>query len=249
MAKSKSCTENKGLYCNQLTLMITNDSNLKAVYSRALSHQCFGYVANNHDEAKILCQISSPHIIYIDQALPGNQAEELAMLFHREYPSAVIVFLIDKISMELLKRLWGKVRELLEKPVTESAIQWIYEKYCLAPKKGVTIWHLANQYINQQYSDPELTEIKIAKIMNINPTYFSRIFSNAVGKSFKEVLTQTRIGVAKQLLLDNNLQIKEIARHVGYIHTASFIRVFRKIAGETPSDYRKRLHVIANHHS
>ncbi len=249
MAKVKACPNGEAKCCNQLTLMITNDSSLKAVYTRALSHQCFGYVANDYEEAMVLCQINPPHIIYIDQSLPDNRAEELALLFHREYPSAVIVFLIEKVSMDLLKRLWGKVRELLEKPVTESAIQWIYEKYCLAPKKGVTIWHLANQYISQQYGDPELTEIKIARIMGINPTYFSRIFSNAVGRSFKDVLSQTRIGVAKQMLLDNHLQIKEIAHHVGYNHTASFIRIFRKMTGETPTDYRKRLHIISNNHA
>lgn len=221
--------------------MITDDPQLKAVYSRAMGQRCFGYLAGSQEEAARLCKINPPHIVFIDQALPEGIAEKIVEWFKRNHPSAILVFLHQKSSMDVLKRLWGKVSELIEKPATESVIQWIYEKYCLYPKTGTTVWHLANQHINQMYSDPTLSEKRIAESLGMNSAYFSRLYSSANGQTFKDAITMTRIGEAKKLLLESDAQIKEIAQKVGYNHVASFIRAFKQLTGETPSDYRKRI--------
>jgi AraC-like DNA-binding protein len=229
------------LKCKQLTLMITDSDYLKAVYSRALSNKCYGYLASTYEEAHKIAKIRLPHIIFIDQELPSDISNRLINDFSRDYPATIVVYMFEKTTLESLMEIWGKARELLQKPITEPAIKWIYEKYCLAPQCPTAPWRLVNQIINQRYADSKLRESDIAAELGMNPAYLSTVFRSVTGQSFKEAITNIRVGVARQLLLNNDLQVKEIAHRVGYPQVASFIRAFKHATQETPSDYRKRI--------
>ena len=234
------------LKCKQLTLMITDSDYLKAVYSKALSNKCYGYLASTYDEAYKITRVRAPHIIFIDQGLPKDTSSRLVNDLSRDFPSTIIVFMFEKASLESLLEIWGKAKELLQKPITEPAIKWIYEKYCLAPQCPTAPWRLVNQIINQRYADATLRESDIAAELGMNSAYLSKVFRSVTGQSFKEAITNIRVGVARQLLLNDDLQIKEIAQRVGYSQVASFIRAFKNATQETPSDYRKRIQ-LNNH--
>ena len=59
----------------QLTLMVTEDSHMKAIYTRSLSHRWCGQLVSSTAEAERLMKVHQPYIIFIDQSLPHNQAE------------------------------------------------------------------------------------------------------------------------------------------------------------------------------
>ena len=61
------------------------------------------------------------------------------------------------------------------------------------------------------------------------------------GATFTEFVSRTRIERAKNLLLNPNLRISEIAYEIGFQSLTHFNRVFRKIVGESPTDYRGHL--------
>src|SRR4029434_1902328 len=63
----------------------------------------------------------------------------------------------------------------------------------------------------------------------------------ATGVNFTEYLSRVRIEKAKNLLLNPNLRISEIAYEVGFQSLTHFNRVFKKVAGESPTEYRMRL--------
>lgn len=79
-----------------------------------------------------------------------------------------------------------------------------------------------------------------ASIVFINPSYLSRLFSEAEGCGFSEYLTRIRINRAKELLGKRQLRIYEVAEAVGYSNAKYFIRLFKERENMTPAQYRNQ---------
>ncbi len=94
-------------------------------------------------------------------------------------------------------------------------------------------------FIDEHYPDETISLDKVAREVNISPNYFSAMFSQEVGQTFVEYLTNKRINEAKRILRSSDKRSSEIAFTVGYKDPHYFSFVFRKVAGCTPSDYRK----------
>lgn len=98
----------------------------------------------------------------------------------------------------------------------------------------------AVQYIEMNYSRQIGLE-DVARYVNIHPVHLSRLFSKDLGKTFRSVLTATRIEAAKQLLGNINYKVYEISQLVGYEKPRYFSEVFRSMTGLTPLEYREKL--------
>lgn len=98
----------------------------------------------------------------------------------------------------------------------------------------------AKQFINENKSE-DLSLNQVAKLVNMSTFYFCKMFKKATGMTFTEYLSLVRIAKAKNLLLNPNLRISEIAYEVGFQSLTHFNRVFRKVAGQSPSQYRSKL--------
>jgi AraC-like DNA-binding protein/ligand-binding sensor protein len=81
-----------------------------------------------------------------------------------------------------------------------------------------------------------------ARAANTSPFYFCKIFKAATGLTFTDYLARARIERTKQLLLNPHTRISEAAYAAGFQSLSQFNRVFRRVAGEAPTDYRERLH-------
>lgn len=98
----------------------------------------------------------------------------------------------------------------------------------------------AMDYIEKNYLN-SITLEKVSNYVHLSPTYFSRLFKSATGKNFVEYITYLRIEKAKELLMDLNYTVYQIALEVGYSNSHYFSRVFKSIVGKTPSDYRNSI--------
>lgn len=92
-------------------------------------------------------------------------------------------------------------------------------------------------YIHDHY-DEELSIEQFAASMNMSVGHFSRIFKEEVGEKYVEYIAKYRLAKAKELLLQTDLKMDDIAAKVGYWGRNSFIRMFRKYEGITPAKYR-----------
>ena len=81
----------------------------------------------------------------------------------------------------------------------------------------------------------------VAKSVNTSTFYFCKLFKRATGLTFTEYLARVRIEKAKTLLLDSNRRVSEVAYEVGFESLTHFNRVFRKVVGQSPTDFRARL--------
>jgi AraC-like DNA-binding protein len=100
----------------------------------------------------------------------------------------------------------------------------------------------AKQYIRENQAE-ELSLGQVAKAVNASSFYFCKMFKKGTGLNFTEYVCRVRIESAKNLLLNPNLRISEIAYQVGFQSLTHFNRVFKKTVGESPTEYRAKLKV------
>ncbi len=94
-------------------------------------------------------------------------------------------------------------------------------------------------YLHQNYARA-LTRTEIAAELGMSEDYFSRTFSQELGITPWDYLTRYRMAQARQLLRASTDSVQMIARRVGIADPAYFSRVFRRIVGESPTDFRKK---------
>ena len=98
----------------------------------------------------------------------------------------------------------------------------------------------AKDYINEHQGD-DLSLGEVAKAVNTSTYYFCKIFKKATGINFTDYVSRVRIEKSKNLLLNPNLRVSEIAFEVGFQSLTHFNRVFKKILGQSPTEYRAQL--------
>ncbi|MBI3866909.1 MAG: helix-turn-helix domain-containing protein [Verrucomicrobia bacterium] len=98
----------------------------------------------------------------------------------------------------------------------------------------------AKQFIRDHIHE-NLTLDAVAKSVNTSRFYFCKLFRRATGIHFTEYVNRLRVEKAKELLLNRNLRVSEVAYDVGFQSLTHFNRVFRKLMGESPTLYRSHL--------
>ena len=98
----------------------------------------------------------------------------------------------------------------------------------------------AEKYVAENFCDPNISLISVAKYVGLSAAHFSTVFSQTVGRSFINYLTAMRIERAKELLATTSLKLSTIAMEIGYNEPNYFSHVFRKLEGITPKEYRNR---------
>ncbi len=105
--------------------------------------------------------------------------------------------------------------------------------------KHTEAMHKVKEYMNYNYTR-KLTLEEAAAIVGYSPAYFSRIFKDEMGLTFKEALNSIRIERSKSLLLSSQASISEICSMVGFNDQSYYCKVFKKLSGVTPDRFRKR---------
>lgn len=96
----------------------------------------------------------------------------------------------------------------------------------------------AEEYISQQYCDPNISLISVARHVGMSSAHFSTTFSQTMGITFISYLTAMRVERAKELLCQTDMKLSTIAMEIGYNEPNYFSHVFKKNEGITPKEYR-----------
>ncbi|MCZ8513712.1 response regulator [Paenibacillus filicis] len=125
---------------------------------------------------------------------------------------------------EVKSWLTGKVCQLLEaiaalRPLYSEPIRKACEFMCTAYAEDISL---------QQVAD----------LVHLNKTYLSELFKKETGVSFNDYLTKVRIDKSKELILSGG-KISTLAEQVGYPNGSYFTKVFKKVMGMTPMDFKQ----------
>ena len=99
----------------------------------------------------------------------------------------------------------------------------------------------------EEHSGEELSLRRVAKAVNIHPNYLSEKFKHVTGMNFVEYVARTRFENACRLLHDGDLRISEIAFAAGFQSLSQFNRVFKRLSGKPPTQYRAAKRVVRQH--
>jgi AraC-like DNA-binding protein len=98
----------------------------------------------------------------------------------------------------------------------------------------------ARAYIYEHQTE-DLSLGQVAKAVNASSFYFCKLFKKSTGINFIDYISNLRIEKAKNLLLNPDCLVSEIAFEVGFQSLTHFNRVFKKLTGVSPSQYRAQL--------
>ncbi|TCP66425.1 response regulator [Baia soyae] len=137
------------------------------------------------------------------------------------------ILLRGQSYMELWQEAKGKVEEL----------DVAYQRF--QQNAQFDVFDQVKKYIEEHFME-DLSLEQLAQLVQLSPFYLSKCFKEEFGISYVDYMTQCRISRAKEYIRQGGLSFKEIAYAVGYHDPNYFSRVFKKICGLSPSQYRDK---------
>lgn len=99
---------------------------------------------------------------------------------------------------------------------------------------------MVEEYIRSHYMN-EISMNDAARAVNYSEPYFCKMFKLQYGQNFTSYLSEYRINEAKKLLCQPNVNVKDVGARVGYPDSNYFTKVFRRLTGMNPSEYRMEI--------
>lgn len=189
---------------------------------KEMTERCTGYIG------KICAEIESEIEWYV---AAGEQVERLSML-----PECY-----TKVNQILAHRFLDPEQHILTQQVMESLSVGKNTKTIEAAEsenQGRRILKKGLEYIEENFSEESLSLNSVAGVTEVSANYFSSVFSQEMGMTFIEYVTDKRMEKAKKLLRQTEKHSGEIAAECGYKDAHYFSFVFKKSVGCTPREYR-----------
>ncbi|MBW8332933.1 MAG: AraC family transcriptional regulator [Prolixibacteraceae bacterium] len=113
------------------------------------------------------------------------------------------------------------------------------------PKK-VIAQQIKDLICNMVFKDDELPDLKISAYLsdklNLNYGYLSKLFSEVTYSTIENFIILQRIERAKQLIIDENLTLNEVAWKLNYSSSAHLSNQFKRTTGLTPTQFQRIIH-------
>ena len=230
-----------------------------------LGELCEIFESKNGREALEVFDREQPQIAILDIEMPGINGLEVARKIRESGRDCAILFLtgFDKFSYAK-QAISIRALEYLLKPYNEQELIYAVEEAMQyasrfakqasrneqtadensqAREEGNESLRLSlirediRTYIGKNYQN-DISMQSAAQFMGYSEAYFCKLFKQCFRVNFSAYLNEYRIDKAKVLMADPRISIKDIGIACGYSDSNYFARVFKRITGQTPSDYR-----------
>lgn len=147
----------------------------------------------------------------------------------------------NKISGNM-QNIYEKVSQMDESSLTAWIVQMsetISEKLkCARNSSARRLIVEAQNIVKERYMEADISLDEICAVLGVSNSYFSSVFKKEAGKSFISYLTDYRMDIAAEMILNTDEKSYTIAEKVGYLDANYFSYVFKKKFGVSPSKYR-----------
>ena len=238
---------------------------LSKMLQKTVGDSCQIFEAKNGREALELFEKEKIQIVVMDIEMPGINGLEAARLMREQREECAIIFVtafdefsyakqavsiraIDYIlkpyeNKEVVYAIEEAIRlidEYFSEPKEEKVVEEIFIEENMGDIRLSLAKETIDSYIKAHYMD-DISMHNLAHVMNYSDAHFCKLFKQCFKVNFTSYLTEYRISVAKKMLEDPRLNIKDIGTASGYTDSNYFARVFKRIAGCTPTEYRANI--------
>ncbi|MBD2869329.1 AraC family transcriptional regulator [Paenibacillus arenilitoris] len=159
----------------------------------------------------------------------AEMSEELRVYFKGPEAGAIVSAADETATLEELKALYSE-------RLTE--VYRIYVSHSETKNHRAMITELKS-YIEENFENPDLSLKHLSDRFHISGKYASYLFKEEFNMKFVDFIVQLRMERAEELLAETEEPVQSIALKVGYANAITFGRVFKRVVGVTPGDYRK----------
>ena len=202
------------------------------------------YEAKNGREALEIFAREAPQVAVLDIEMPGLTGLEVARKIRETDKNCAILFLtgFDKfdyarqaISVEDAIRQVSV--QLPARPAQPPAPAEPLRREEDEDMRTAIIRAEISRFIDAHYGE-DISMQDAAAALRYSDAYFCKLFKQCFKVNFSAYLNEYRVNKARQLILDPRLSLKDIGAAVGYSDANYFTRVFKRLTGQTPSEYR-----------
>lgn len=241
---------------------------LKKMIQKKFGDSCLVFEAQNGKEAVDVFRREKIQVAILDIGMPGLNGIQAAEIMRKEDPHCCLIFLtaydrfdyakkaISIKAMEYLlkpysqKEIINVVEEALrvsgdvtpqtkkEKDMATEAVNNISEKEPDYNSSRLSVMtSMVEEYIRSNFMN-DISMNVVARSIGYSEPYFCKMFKQQFGQSFTSYLMDYRVGEAKKFLEQPNVIVKDVGARVGYLDSNYFTKVFKRLVGINPSEYR-----------
>jgi len=229
-------------------LVVDDARNIRETFTTAFDEYNIITASDGKEAMGILNRPNDIDLIVLDVMMPDISGLELLRQIRRVNKYCKVVIMTGYSSKDVvLEALRSNADDYIEKPFDVNNVKEMFERLLResgslsnngADNKTDKI-RLAQRLIKRNYNR-RLSLQDISKEVFLSYKYLSRVFKEKTGKTFNEYKLELKISSAKQFLREGNYPLGQIAYMVGYQNPDSFMKMFKRVTGLTPSEYRSR---------
>ena len=220
------------------------------------------YEAKNGMEALEIFSREAPQVAVLDIEMPGATGLEVARRIRETDKSCAILFLTGFDKFAYAKQAISvRAMDYLLKPYNEQELIFAVEEAIrqvsaqVPPRpapapaaepvrreedediRTALIRAEISRFIEQHYRE-DISMQDAAAALRYSDAYFCKLFKQCFKVNFSAYLNEYRVEKARQLIADPRISLKDISTACGYSDSNYFTRVFKRLTGQTPSEYR-----------
>lgn len=238
-----------GSFRSTKILLVDDDSFFRKEFCECFEEYGIIEAGDGEQALGILKKPNELELVILDVRMSGMNGIEVLNKIRKVSPNLRIVILTGYGSKDVaVEALRGQADDYIEKPLNIDTTREIIDNF-LGTKRGQPeIGAIDMKARVERVRDfvrrnvlKKVTLKDAAGIVFLSPKYLSRIFREYTGQGFNDYKLALKIDEAKNFLQTTGYTVEQIADRLGYENSESFIRQFKKIAKNTPTEYRKKI--------
>ena len=193
-----------------------------------------GIIAGSNGENNV--EGINPNVeLYSAKVLDDNNAAPISRVIEGIYWA--IEQDVDIINLSLGTTVYSEALEKATGKLTQLKKE--IEKEEIAVSGQRTLLQQIDQYVEQNFKN-KISLDEIADELHVNRSYLSRFYKNKTGINLFDTILNLRIEAAKEYLLNTDMKTYEISEAIGVDDAGYFSKMFKKITGVSPKEFRKQ---------
>lgn len=192
-----------------------------------------------------------PDIVITDIQMPEVNGMDVCKYLYETYPETQVIILTAYSDFSYAKSaikysicdyvlkvsIMDELPDAIEKAI--GKLNQLKKEIEKNPSEQLSLIQQIDYYIAQNYKK-KLSLDDIAETLHINSSYLSRVYKLKKGRNLFDAILNLRIEAAKEYLINTDMRTYEISELVGIEDASHFSKIFKKITGLSPKEYRKQ---------